>query len=196
MAMSATAYARQLKALLPPGAAWNLEPTSVLSLLFAGLSEELARLDARGGTLIHESDPRTALETLEAWERMLDLPDDCVVAEQSIDARRASIVAQLIALGGQTPAYYIAVAAALGVDVTITEFSEYDVADDCEEAVCDDAWAYAWQVNAAMTGPSGGEMTVEDAVDELISWWATNALECTLYRLKPAHTTLLFAYSL
>ena len=193
MALSAEAYARHVKALLPVGAAWSLEATSTLSKLLTGMGEELARVDGRGVTLIDESDPRTVLETLEDWERVLALPDACVSGEQSVNQRRAAVTARVIALGAQTPAYFIAIAAALGFAVTITEFSPYDVEDHCDAFIYGDAWAYAWQVNAAI-GDSG-ELSVDDPVDEALTWWANTSLECALRKLTPAHTYLLFSYN-
>jgi uncharacterized protein YmfQ (DUF2313 family) len=191
--LDAAAYARQLKQLLPQGVAWSLESGSRFSKLLLGLADELARVDARGGTLIDECDPRTTLETLTDWERVYGLPDTCVVSEQSVDQRRAALVAKVIALGGQTPAYFIALAAAMGFAITVTEFTPHDVEDDCDQPIDGDDWAYAWQVNAALGATS--ELTVDDPVDEALTWWGNTSLECVMRRLKPAHTYLLFSYS-
>jgi hypothetical protein len=84
------AYARQLKALLPQGVAWNLEPDSMVSRVMLALAEELARIDGRAAALIQEIDPRTTLELLPDWERMLALPDICAPAAQTLQERRAA----------------------------------------------------------------------------------------------------------
>jgi uncharacterized protein YmfQ (DUF2313 family) len=192
-ALSAEAYARQLKQLLPLGQAWNLEPTSNLSKLLTGVADECARIDGRGVTLFAEADPRTAFELLTDWERVLGLPNPCVTTEQSLAQRRAAVLAQLISLGGQTPAYFIEIAAALGYAVTIAEFTPHDVNDDVGQPIDGDAWAYAWQVNAPLN--TIGELSVDDPVSEPIAWWGNVALECVLTRLKPAHTFVIFAYT-
>jgi len=193
VSLGAAAYRRALMQLLPPGAAWRLEPSSTLSGLLRGLAEELARLDARGDILLDEADPRTTFEMLADWERVLGLPDPCVLGEQTVAQRRAAVVARVVSLGGQSPAYFVMVAAALGYTVTITEFHPYDVEDDVEAPVYDDDWAYAWQVNGPLNTVI--EMTVEDPVDDPIASWSNEALECVLIRLAPAHTLVLFSYS-
>ena len=193
MDLAAPAYTRHLKALLPQGAAWDLEAASVTSQLLAAIAEELARIDVRARGLIQESDPRTCDETLPDWERVYGLPDLCVGTGQTEAQRRAALVARVVSLGGQTAAYYIGVAAALGYVITVTEFSPYDVEDDVDAFVYGTEWAYAWQVNAALNTVI--EMTVDDGVDEPIAQWSNVLLECVLTRLKPAHTHLLFSYS-
>lgn len=192
MSLGADAYARQLQQLLPPGAAWNLEPGSRLSRLLRAIAEELARLDGRGETLLNEADPRTIDEMLVDWERALGLPDPCVGAGQTLAQRRAAVVARYTSVGGQAPAYYIAVALALGYTVTIKEFNPYDVDDDVESPLYGDDWAYAWEVNAPLH--TVGEFSVDDPCEEPLAWWSNAALECVLNRLKPAHTILLFTY--
>jgi uncharacterized protein YmfQ (DUF2313 family) len=192
VALSAAAYVRQLLALLPPGAAWRREPGTLVQLL-TGLADELGRVDGRGAALIDESDPRTTFETLSDWERVYGLPDPCVGGSPSTPQRRASLVAKIVGLGGQSPAYFIAVAAALGYTVTITEFSPADVNDDVDQPIEGDAWAYAWQVNAPLH--SVFEMTVEDGVDDPLAAWSALPLECTLAALAPAHTIPIFTYA-
>jgi uncharacterized protein YmfQ (DUF2313 family) len=193
MPIDATAYSRQLMALLPPGVVWNLEATSKLSAFFTALAQELARVDARAAALINESDPRTVSELLPEWEAMLGLPDPCVSVDQTTAERLRGVLAKYIAQGGQSLAYFIAVAAALGYTVTLTEYRQSTVEDDCETPCYGVAWAYAWQANAPLN--TVNEMTVNDDVEQPFAWWANQALECVLGRLKPSHTTLIFAYS-
>jgi len=191
--LSADSYARQLKQLLPMGAAWNLDAGSRLSALLRGLAEEFARVDGRAAALIEEADARTTFELLTDWERVLGLPDPCVIGEQSFAQRRAAVVARLVGLGGQTPAYFIGVAAALGYTITVTEFSPHDVDDDVEAPLYGDDWAYAWQVNAPLN--TVRELTVNDPVSDGLAIWGNEALECVLNRLAPAHTLLVFEFA-
>src|SRR4051812_12798655 len=107
MSLSQEAYARQLKALLPPGPAFEGEVNGKLAAFMMGLAGELARVDQRGDSLMAESDPRTVNETLNDWERMLGLPDPCVAFDQTTAQRVAGVVAKYIARGGQSPAYFI-----------------------------------------------------------------------------------------
>lgn len=112
MALTAAAFARMFKALLPPGV-WRLDADSFLSLVFLAGGDELERIDGRGADLIEESDPRTAVELLPDYERVLALASDGTEAE-----RQARVVAQLIRRNRFRPAdFQLALAALLGQDV-------------------------------------------------------------------------------
>jgi uncharacterized protein YmfQ (DUF2313 family) len=119
--MDAPAYARQLKQLLPPGSLWRLDPDSWLSKTLEAIGAELARVDARGEDLLDERDPRTAEETLAEWEKMLGIPDDETPLGATIAERQFAITRKLLARGGQTPAYYVALAAWLNYTVAVVE---------------------------------------------------------------------------
>lgn len=193
MGMSAAQYLSQLQALLPPGAAWPREPGLVLTAALQALAAELARVDARADDLVAESDPRTTWELLADWERAYGLPEPCVGAPDSVAERIQALVEKVTRLGGQTPAYYIAVAARLGFAISITEFDAFAAGDHAGDPVQGEDWQFAWQVNAP-------ETTVTDflaghgAAGDRLRDWGNEILECVIRRLKPAHTYVIFAY--
>ena len=115
MGLTADAYLGQVQALLPPGLAWTREQDAVLTLLLQGLAEELARVDGRADDLVDEADPRTALELLQEWEAVCGYPDECLESGATPQERRAAVVARLTARGGQSRAYFIALAAVPGI---------------------------------------------------------------------------------
>lgn len=196
MGLTATDYLRQLQALLPPGPAWPKDDAATLTHLLSALAAELARVDGRALTLVEEADSRTVAELFADWERVAGLPDACAQAfggDQTLAQRRAALVGRLTTLGGQSPAYYIGVAAALGYAITITEFRAHTVNDDVEYPLFDESWTFAWQVNAALSTLT--EITVESTVEDPIAAWGNSLLECVINRLKPAHTTVLFSYT-
>lgn len=196
MALNETDYLHQLQALLPPGPAWPKDGDATITRLLSALSAELARVDGRAAQLVEEADPRTVDELFSDWERVAGLPDACATVyggDQTLAQRRAALIGRLTTLGGQTPAYYIGLAAALGYAITITEFHEHTVNDDVEHPFYGAAWAFAWQVNAALSTIT--ELTVESTVEEPLAAWGNALLECVLNRLKPAHTTVLFSYA-
>lgn len=196
MALTATDYLRQLQALLPLGPAWPKDDDATLTRLLQALAGELARVDGRALQLVEEADPRTTGELFADWERVAGLPDACAEAfggEQTQAQRRAALVAKLVTLGGQSAAYYIGLAAALGYAITITEFHEHTVEDDVEHPLYSAAWNFAWQVNSALNTII--EITVESTVEEPIAAWGNALLECVINRLKPAHTIVLFSYT-
>lgn len=196
MGLSAENYLRQMQALLPLGPAWPRSDDAELTRLLAGLSSEFALIDGRATQLAEESDPRTTAELFGDWERVAGFPYSCVEAyatsnEQS--ARRAALLGRLATLGGQSRAYFVAVAAALGYDISISEFVPHSVLDDVEASVVGQRWAFAWQVNAGEY--SVNEISTESLVTEPLAAWGNDLLECVIKRLKPAHTNVLFAYS-
>jgi uncharacterized protein YmfQ (DUF2313 family) len=101
MGLSAEAFARMLKALLPPGRGLRSDSSSVIGEAMLGASDELVRVDGRVADLLLESDPRTADELLPEFEDMLALPSDGTLSE-----RRNRIVAQLVTLQRRRAADY------------------------------------------------------------------------------------------
>lgn len=193
MGMTAADYLAQLQALLPPGAAWTRDSEATLTKLMQAIADEFARLDGRTTQLLEETDPRTTSELLADWERVAGLPDSCVTAPQTTAQRRAALHARLTTLGGQSAAYFIALAESLGYTVTITEFHLHTVEDDVDYPLYAAPWQFAWQVNAPQDNV--GQLSVIDSVDDPLAWWGNEILECVFNRLKPAHTHVLFAYS-
>lgn len=196
MVLTETDYLRQLQALLPPGPAWPKDDDATLTRLLAALAAELARVDGRACILLEEADPRTVAELFADWERVAGLPDACAVAfggDQTVAQRRAALVGRLATLGGQSPAYFVGIAAALGYAITITEFVAHSVGDDVEMPIYDVAWNFAWQVNAALNTIT--DIVVESSVDDPIAAWGNALLECVISRLNPAQTTVLFSYT-
>lgn len=193
MGMTSADYLAQLQALLPPGPAWSRDSQAVLTRMQAAWAEEYARVDGRAAALMAEADPRYTAEMLADWERCLGLPDTCTGPLATIAERRAAVVARLTGIGGQSPAYYIALADSLGYQVTITEFRPHTVDDDVDYPIYGTDWAHAWQVNASLN--TVRELTVDDDVDMPLAAWGNQLLECAINRTKPAHSIVLFAYT-
>jgi uncharacterized protein YmfQ (DUF2313 family) len=157
------AYADALAALLPRGLPWPREPTCVLQQLLAAWAAAFARVDARGADLGDASDPRTTVEMLSDWERVFGLPDPCAPVTPTEPQRRAALLARLTALGGQSRQYFIDLLGALGRTVEIIEFSTHTVNSRVDEALCDSACAYAWQVHVEET-MTAQSLTVNDVL--------------------------------
>lgn len=197
MVLTETDYLRQMQALLPPGPAWPKDDDALLTRMLGALAAELSRVDGRVQKLVDEDDPRMAAELLLDWERVAGLPDACVALSgqtQSIAQRRAALVARLTMLGGQSKAYFIALAASLGYTVTITEFRPFRAGQSRSGDPVATNWQFAWQVNAPLntvTPFRAGNAVAGDPINS----WGNKLLECVLSRFKPAHTTVVFAYS-
>lgn len=191
--MTVEQYLAELQALLPLGSAWPRERDATLTLTLLALAEEFVRVDARAEQLIEEADPRTTLELLPEWERAAGLPDPCVAVDQITAQRRLGLVARLTARGGQSPQFYIELAAALGYEIAITEYQPHDVEDDVDEPLYGDAWQFEWLVTAP--GEQLVEFTVDDPVDDSLGGFGNQRLECVITRARPAHTHVSFEYT-
>ena len=188
-------YREQLKALLPPGRALPREPGTTLEQLLDAMAQELARIDGRADQLVDEALPNTTLELLPDWERVAGLPDECSgTLQPTIQGRRNDLVARLTNAGGQSPAYFIAMAAALGFVVTITEFRPLRAGlSHAGDAISNGDWAFTWRINGPLTTVTYFRASTA-TVGEPLASWGNATFECRMGHLKPAHTILQFAY--
>lgn len=196
MAYNAAQYTADMQAHLPTGAAWPREPEAALTALCGAYAEEFARVDARVDQLVAEFDPRQAYELLSDWETALGLPDPCSSAAMSVAARQAACWRKLAFAAGQTPAFYVALAASLGFEIEIHEFDP-DVDDfdgSLTALIAGGKYRFVWRVHVLNAGdfsffrfgdPFGGRFREGDsAVD----------LECIIASARPAHTHVIFSY--
>lgn len=195
MGYTADQYREQLKALLPPGRAFPRERGTTLDSLLDAMAQELARIDARAERLTTEAIPSTTSELLADWERVAGLPDNCsgLLAETQ-QGRRNDLVSKLVAQGGQSKAYFIELAAALGFEITIEEFRPFQAGfSHAGDTLTNGDWIFTWRVRAP-------EVTVipfragQSAAGEPLAVWGNDGLECRIRKYKPAHTNVIFAY--
>ncbi|ECY3258964.1 DUF2313 domain-containing protein [Salmonella enterica subsp. enterica serovar Alachua] len=193
---SSNNYATAMQALLPTGRIWPRHPDSTQSKVIAALAKTYQRSDASAVALLAGAFPATALTMLYEWEETMGLPDNCSISEvQTIQQRRNAVVARLVGEGNLSKNYYIEVAAALGYDITITEFRQARCGFSvCGEALNGEDWPYTWKINA-------GETTYVQAqcgqtfCSEPLSTWGNKILECTMNAIAPPFTILLFSYT-
>lgn len=177
--MTAEAYGQQLGQLLPPGAAWAQHPESHLRRLLLALGESLARAHQRSDDLFRETDPQQTSELLDRWEVALGLPDACSVqGSQTVAERVQLVVAKLISAGGQSRAYFTALAVTLGYPTaTVTEYqARRHGRARLGQPYGGEDWEEAWQLN----------LPDQQAGD--------TRLECIVSRDKPAGSIILFNY--
>ena len=199
MTMGAAAYADQLGQLLPRGRAWARGADTVLGRLLGGMSAEFARVDARAAVLVDEADPRTALELLPDWERVAGLPDNCTGASGTITERRIALASKLTQLGGQSVPVLVELAATLGYFIEIDELTSCDAGFAAGAELFDDGWRFSWQVEVVLDETAYRDNYAEfvvgsEAGDPLRSYGALD-LECLFDRVKPAHTSVVYVYS-
>jgi uncharacterized protein YmfQ (DUF2313 family) len=187
-------HADLLRLLLPPSSidAWAVSINAELVAEGKALDLALGYADM----LLQEADPRTTAAMLADWERVYGLPDPYITAagiSQSFAERRAALVAKVVMQGGQSPAFFIGLAASLGYTITITECHPENTEDDTEYPIRDEQYRFVWYVNAASV--TVRELTSEDDTEMATAVWGNGLLEAVINRYKPAHTYVLFSYS-
>jgi uncharacterized protein YmfQ (DUF2313 family) len=177
----ADAYATQARQLLPPGKLWNLEPESELSETLQAIADEPSRIADAATALTAEFLPSTAVQMLPDWLRVLGLPDVTIPVLPSTTAGQQVAAAQkYIAQGGQTPAYFLQLAAACGYpNASIAQFygSVMRAGEPIGAAINGVGFAFAWQMT--MGTPAATALTLAQ-VHAVISKYA------------PAHTVVSF----
>lgn len=187
-----TALGDQLRALLPPEA-YSLNAKKMAAVLEA----EAAALAS--ASLVTSQVVSTILPDsgsgLADWERVLRLPDRCLVdVTQSTGQRVNAAVSKWKGYAGQSAPFFIAMAKALGYDITITVFrpARAGIARAGDPLYGGD-WNFTWRVNAPSVTVTYAVAGLTAAGDPLASW-GNKALECRLSQMKPAESILLFGY--
>jgi uncharacterized protein YmfQ (DUF2313 family) len=187
-----TSLADQLRLLLPPvsydGTAPNLSATieaeaNALTLPEAQAETVYSAIFADSGVGLSD------------WERLLKLPDPCLIGESlTLRQRVQAVVSKLQARGGQSRPFFIALAKALGYDITITTFRPARVGQSkINDPLYGGAWAFTWRVNAPAVTINHAAVGISGAGDPIASW-GNKVLECRLSQLQPAEGILLFGY--
>ncbi len=195
---TAAEYAAQLLALLPPGPAWEGEAGAAVALVLAALAQEFARVDQRGYDALQESDPWSVRELVPDWERVMSLPDPCLGTSPAFEDRQASVRQRLVAVGAQTPAYFVGLAQQQGypnarvIERRAPRFGH-------RRGFGAARWGN-WDAQFVWVLQTGGRLQAGRR------WGATNwgeryganpasGLECLIHRYAPAHTVPQIDYS-
>ena len=202
MSHPAADYLQGLLALLPQGKLWDdmRQPGSGLYEIFDAVAQTFGRFDQRCDDLRNELDPRYTHELLSDWEAFAGLPDPCAVGLAStLQTRRADLVSKLTTPGGQTPAFYIALATAMGYTIQIVNYVPFV----CGMGQCGvtPLMSYGHQVRDYWTikilGPRVtyfrcGES--ECGIDPITKIDIAQDLECRINHINQAHKVLNFLY--
>ena len=148
---------------------------------------------SRAEQLLNEMFPDQSHELLPDWERVCGLTPG---SDDTLQLRRDRVIRKLRERGSLSIPYFIALAAAMGYEITIEEDNPFicgwsEVGVDplsIEESI------FMWRVNVA--GQPVYEFRCgESACGERLLWWPGVAeLEICFNELKPAHTFVYFTY--
>ncbi|WP_028210784.1 YmfQ family protein [Paraburkholderia mimosarum] len=192
---SAADYAGVLRKLLPRGRVWTREDDTTQAAVLDALCVTAEALDGAALTLIEAAFPGTVTDFLPEWEATLGLPDPCTGSNPSTQQRRAQVVARLTNAGGQNAAFYIEYAAALGYQITVTNYAPFRAGQSrCGQQLGTQDWFFTWSINAPQTTVTQFAAGQSAAGDPLATW-GNAVLECEMRALAPAHTVLQFHYS-
>lgn len=189
-------YTSALQNLLPTGLVWPRKADCVQIAVLRALAQSYQQSDQSAESLLTGAFPATATIMLTDWEKTLGLPDDCAIGENdSIAIRQKAIVSKLFSTGGQSAAYFIGVAKALGYTISITFYRQARAGMSvCGDALNGDDWPFTWLVTAPQTTITYAQAGQSYAGDPLRSW-GNKRLECRLTKLAPSYTIVKFGYA-
>lgn len=187
-----TTLADQLRLLLPP-VAYSAKAKH-LSAVIEAEGAALSMAEQLAGQVYQTIFPDSGMG-LADWERVLALPDPCLVGvSQSVRQRINAVVSKRRGMAGQSRAYFIGLAKSLGYDISITVFRPARAGlARAGDPINGGDWNFAWRVNAPAVTVTPAVAGIAVAGDPLAAW-GNKALECRLTQLKPAESILLFGY--
>ncbi|UDL95515.1 DUF2313 domain-containing protein [Lichenihabitans sp. PAMC28606] len=148
----------QLLQLTPRGPAWGTDEAGsgqgaqpIMLAVWRAIAGHAASNYAIDFSLATQCFPSAITFSLADWEAEYGLPDLCSSGQVSTDQRGSAVRARFGAIGGQSPAYFVCLAASIGYDITIEEPGQF-LCDDsecagtgtyegwfiCDDGVCDD----------------------------------------------------------
>jgi uncharacterized protein YmfQ (DUF2313 family) len=192
-----TDYLAAFQRLLPRGRIWHRGWGTVQAEDLLTLLPQIVRLNQRAIDALRETFPCSTLELLPEWEASLGLPDPCIGPLDTIPERQAAVCAKFAARGGQSAAYFIQLAAAIGCTITISTFRPFYASEGrVDEPLYDEQWAFVWQVNVVVGADTIVYFRVDESrVDEPLVAFGNTMLECLLRAAAPAHTEIIFSYT-
>jgi len=212
MASNLKKYQSLFKKLLPMGRSWeNVKEHD----LFKGMAVEFCRVEDRGIDLLNEFGPLTSTELLGDWEKLLGLPDECTPENQTVGERRIQVNQKLGTLGGINAKFFVDLAATLGFTITIENPVPFRVGKQRvggalynnsirdtfqvgKNTVGQQLNVFGWQFYFIARVPASELRKFEvgrDTVGSRLVETGNELLECTIRKLKPANSGVVFLFS-
>lgn len=185
----------KIRQLLPPGPAWELEAGTTKEALIEAIADIYARIYQRTSILIRDSNPLYAAEMFESREAEAALPDPCWGGDATMLERHEGLIHRWRSRGGQSPAYYKALAESIGFSIEVEEYRHFQAgASHAGDKVSNDSWNHAWAVIASNEHIKDIMVAGFGSAGDPLKKWGNEMLECMIERYKPAHTTVLYKY--
>lgn len=205
-------YKELLINLLPKGRLWSPKDQPVFSDLLESTAQELCRVDDRRQQMILEVDPRTTSESLDTWENVMGLPDECTPDGQTPAERQNQIVQKLTNIGGLSKTFYEFVGAQLGFTIVVENqlnfvagraragdsltnyFNRHFVAGSVAGTFLTEiGWRYVFAIDVPITAAE--HFVAGSEAGDPIRSFSNQLIECTIKKLKPAHGQAFFTFS-
>ena len=204
-------YKELLINLLPKGKLWQPSDQPTFSDLLESAAQELCRVDDRRQQMLLEVDPRTTFESLDTWEGVLGLPDECTPEGQTLDERRNQLVQKLTNIGGLSKSFYEFLGEQLGFDITVENrvnfvagraragdpltnyFDRHFVAGSTAGTfLTETGWLYCFNVEMPITAVQ--HFVAGSVAGTPLREFSNPLIECTMRKLKPAHSCVTFTF--
>ena len=210
--MTVAKYKRLLQRLLPFGSAWQRVKEHPLWEALAG---EFCRVDERGKDLLREIDPRSSTELLDDWEQLYGIPDECTPEDRTEEDRRNQIVQKMAVKGSLSKSFYEEIGAFYGFDIDVFNLVPFTVgrrrvghALTNSESLRDTfrvgshtvgqqlrvyGWLHFFEARLPLTANDPFRVG-ENTVGQPLRTYGNELIECTIKKLKPAHSGVFFTF--
>lgn len=204
-------YKELLVNLLPKGRLWKPSEQPTFSKYLAATSQELCRVDDRVKQMLIEVDPRTADETIDQWETVLALPDECTPEGQDLTDRRTQITQKLTNIGGLSKTFYEFLGNQLGFDIDVNNYTNFlvgrskvgdpltnyfnrhfVVGSTVGQSLTEIGWRFYYNVD--IPAAASEHFVAGSVVGLPLRSFSNELIECTMIKLKPAHAMPFFTF--
>lgn len=195
MSRSPQIVQQEMLALSPPG--YATDPESIWGRQLLPAATEGALIEQIGEALHAEIDPRSSFYLLQDWQAEFGTdPYEVDTTGMSTAQLQAYLYERLTQKGGQSRAFYIAMAAAFGITITITECrqTKYGAAIYGRDVYCESPNQFQWLVSLPETDvsrPVYGTAQYGDDYGTIIE----SPVVPLIKALAPAHTQPVFFYT-
>ena len=180
--------------LMPRGFAWYTGKDGNWYKFLSAVAFAFSYLYAMLMSLVNEMSP-VKTTSLNQWEKELGLPKKGLSYDS--DAERLSEIYRIARKqNGATIPFYESVCKLFGVaNPQIYEYWKEPNEFDGIDFGTDDPNFY-WMIDCGVDVGEVVYATCESTCEDYLSWWGKTAMEILLQEIKPAHTKLLFRYTL
>lgn len=198
--------------LLPKGKLWRPKEQPIFAKVLESAAQELCRVDDRRQQMLLEVDPRTTFESLDTWENVLSLPDECTPDGLDLNQRRNQLVQKLTNIGGLSAAFYEFLGLQLGFVIVVENrvnflagraragdpltnyFNRRFVAGSlCGTQLVETGWRYCF--NVEMPATASEHFVAGSLAGTPLRVFSNELIECTMRKLKPAHSCVTFTFT-